>query len=543
MSIFDQPLQAPAKEDRWFSDRPGLLGALGFAPLLTVFFINLWGRPHYQFFPLALAGAGFLAWSRRQAVVRPFSPGQPMWTVLLVAGSFCGLVGATVLWSPWVGTIAAFIGLVGITWQVGGGVLLRALLPALLLVLTIIPPPLAADTRLIQHLRVLAVTWSSHFLDLLGVTHALAGNVIELPGQKLLVDEACSGINSVLITLAGCLFYGLWRRRSAVYILICLGSSLAFVLLGNVVRITLGAWLGFSYHIDILSGRVHELVGLVLLLSYLTMIVSLDQLLAFLTAPSRSRTLSRPPAPAAPPVAKVPARAQIPGVWLRAAAGAFALLGLVDLGLGALRYQQQKILAAAPVAPASHLRAGAKFTLPEQIGRWQRLSPEVSMLHKIETMGVLSQSWHYQQGDLQVAVALDYPFQGHHDLKICYELCGWEMVGQQFQGGRGTNRSPPFTEVRMRNQLSQQGTFWLSSVNERGEWKVGPPLKPGMKSGMVERLRSLAFQDASATYQIQVLWTGFNPLAPAEEEQVRQFYQAARQMLWRQLSAQMQEAK
>src|SRR6266446_6359210 len=42
----------------------GLLLALGYAPLLWVFFLNLWARPHYQFFPLALAGAAFLAWTR-----------------------------------------------------------------------------------------------------------------------------------------------------------------------------------------------------------------------------------------------------------------------------------------------------------------------------------------------------------------------------------------------------------------------------------------------------------------------------------------------
>ena len=51
------------EECRRKNSSPGVWVALGFAPLLTVFLINLWGRPHYQFFPLALAGAGFLAWN------------------------------------------------------------------------------------------------------------------------------------------------------------------------------------------------------------------------------------------------------------------------------------------------------------------------------------------------------------------------------------------------------------------------------------------------------------------------------------------------
>ncbi len=295
MSIAGQQERVSANESTLARNDPGpgmtvglgLLFALGYGPLLTLFFINLWGRPHYQFFPLAMAGAGFLAWTRLTEAPRPFDPGRPLITFLLVAASWFCLMGATVLWSPWLGGIAAFIGLAGFLWWRGGKPLLRSMLPALLLVLTIIPPPLAADTRLVEQLRVLAVRWSSRLLDVLGVTHALSGNVIELPGQKLLVDEACSGINSVLITLAACLFYGLWRRRSAIHILVCLTSTLSFVLLGNLARITLGAWLRFRYNIDILSGWRHELTGLVLFVGYLAMILSMDQLLVFLTSPTR----------------------------------------------------------------------------------------------------------------------------------------------------------------------------------------------------------------------------------------------------------------
>ena len=108
------------------------------------------------------------------------------------------------------------------------------------------------------------------------------------------MDEACSGINSVLITLAACLFYGLWRRRSVSHILVCLANALAFVLLGNLVRITAGAWLKFRYGVDILSGTPHEVIGLVLFVSYMAMILSMDQL-RVPDSPTRRRR--RRPAP------------------------------------------------------------------------------------------------------------------------------------------------------------------------------------------------------------------------------------------------------
>jgi hypothetical protein len=123
--------------------------AFGFAPLLLEFFANLWGRPHYQFFPMALAGAAFLAWSRLKEVTEPCEPGHGALTAALMGMSFCGVAAATALWSPWLASLAAVAGLAGVTWWVGGRERLRAVTPALVLLLTIIPPPLALDTQLI----------------------------------------------------------------------------------------------------------------------------------------------------------------------------------------------------------------------------------------------------------------------------------------------------------------------------------------------------------------------------------------------------------
>lgn len=544
MSIPGQPEQAAVEGRGVRHNTPqsmlapgnGFLFALGYAPLLALFFVNLWGRPHYQFFPLALMGAAFLAWTRLGEVPRPFEPGDHRLTALLVAASFVFLAAATVYWSPWLGGIAALIGLVSLVWWRGGKRLMTAMLPMLLLVLTVIPPPLSADTRLIERLRVLAVGWSSRLLDILGVTHALSGNVIELPGTKLLVDEACSGINSVLITLAACLFYGLWRRRSAIHILICLTSTLSFVLLGNLARITLGAWLKFRYSIDILSGQSHEVAGLVLFVSYLTMILSMDQLLVFLTSPVKSRRqpVETPPVAAGAGEPK-PVAMGIPRSWSRAAGYAFALLGLMDLGLGWNHYRQSRTEAA---LPKSALRQGATFAMPEQIGNWKRLNTEVPPLQKIETRGVSSQIWHYRRGDTLASLAIDYPFQGYHDVTLCYTLRGWDVLDQRTRGTQATNASPPFAEVRMQNHLGLHGALWFSAVDEHGRWLSGPGLNPSLKDSFLERFKLASLND-SVTYQVQVLSTGFNPLRPLEREQVRQFFEEARAMLRRQLFEQM----
>lgn len=191
----------PAANIRAVSSIPrwslGLLG-FGFAPLLVQFFLNLWKLPEYQFFPQALAGAGFLAWDRLREVPRPMIGGHPALGAALLLFSFAALALAVFIWSPWLTIVAALPAGIAVLWRVGGALLLRKMGPALVMVLTIIPPPIRLDVRLGLFLREVATTLSSRTLDLLGVVHCVSGNVIELPGQKLLVEEACSGINSVL---------------------------------------------------------------------------------------------------------------------------------------------------------------------------------------------------------------------------------------------------------------------------------------------------------------------------------------------------------
>ena len=64
----------PTLAERTGLTRPNLgLLAFGFAPLLLLFFANLWERMYYQFFPMAMAEAGFLGWTqldREKRVIR-----------------------------------------------------------------------------------------------------------------------------------------------------------------------------------------------------------------------------------------------------------------------------------------------------------------------------------------------------------------------------------------------------------------------------------------------------------------------------------------
>jgi exosortase len=505
------------------------LVAFGFAPLLLEFLGNLWNRPYYQYFPLALTGAVFLAVSRRRELPRPLVSGHGGVALVLLGGSFALLALGMVFVSPWLASVAAEVGLAGLAWWVGGWTLLRAMAPALAMGLTIIPPPLELDYNVMLYLRGVAVQWSSRVLDQLGVVHYLSGNVIELPRRQLLVEEACSGINSVLFTSAACLFYLLWQRRSLWRILICLPCVVAGVLLGNVIRITLGAWLSYHQIINLLDGWKHELMGLVLVVAYLILIPSLDRLLNFLSAPLRPKpAFSDMAVGTFPTVAATAPRIPAGRVaWLaRLAACAFALVGTV----AAVRDSQEIHYL---VASRSALRAGATFSMPDQLGNWRRIDAAVPS-HQVETEGIYSKIWHYQDGRTIASVALDYPFRGYHDVTICYRGNGWRITHQERQFGAGTNSHLPLMQVEMAREPASVGSLWFSTVDETGRWLEASEAG----RNFTYRWQMRAGLEATS-YRMQVLVTGYAPLPSAEREQAAELFQAARQILAQQVFDQL----
>ena len=496
-----------------------LLG-FGFVPLLVVFFLNLWKLPEYQFFPQALAGAGFLAWDRLREVSRPMVGGPPSLSAALLLVSFSGLALAVFFWSPWLAIVAALPAGIAVLWRIGGGALLRKTGPALVMVLTVIPPPLGLDLRLGLFLREVATTLSSRALDLLGVVHSVSGNVIELPGQKLLVEEACSGINSVLFVTAFCLFYFFWRRRSFWCFAICLPAALAFVVMGNVVRISLGAWLRYYHGIDFLTGWKHEAESIVLVAGYVVLVVSLEALFP------RGK-IQAPQTP--PPCREIPAARAFPPLWFRTACCLFAVLGVLStFKAWALSKATLEPLHAA----ASALAGGAVFSLPDRIGDWSRSETGPPKVSTIETLGLSSAIWNYQRPGMQAVIAFDYPIWSYHDVAECYLRNGWLIQRKEIIVPK--NGTPARFQLTMKKGLGTLGTLWFATINEKGEWVDLATLK----HDFISRL-GLPESRQETTYRIQLLLVGDKTPDSASVEAVNQLFEEAAATLAREMLQQV----
>jgi exosortase len=489
-----------------------------FSPLLLLYFKNLWSRDAYQFFPLALVGVGLLLHRESSDFPRPMVRGSRIVTGLSFTISILLLACATYLWSPWLGAIALLPALVGLVWWQGGRAWALALLPAGLLILTIILPPLKLDEVLTSKLQHLSTLGSSRVLGWLGVEHRMYGNVLEIPGHQLLVEEACSGMKSVLFTAAATFFYFFWRRRQTPVVLVSLLLVWGVVLLGNIARITSGVWLEYRYQINILTGARHEMVGILLLVIYLGFILCLNwvyEKLGMLVMSQRAYKVK--------PVVESNQSVPIPS-WLKFFLFAFSILCLAQFSR--LWAKQTNNLPLSRPA-VSRLANGKPPNLPNELDGWSRLRSGPPSLHKVEAFGgITSHVWQYRQGRTIATISLDYPFLGYHDVRLCYRGNGWSVVQQKMQASQGASGEEPYLEVRLQKEPSRVAFLWFSTFDESGRFLE----KSYARLGLLERFSTQLAEDTTS-YRVQMLIGNQRALGEEELAEARVFYEHIREKI------------
>ncbi|MEI6076704.1 MAG: exosortase U [Verrucomicrobiota bacterium] len=444
---------------------------LGFAPLLALFFSSLWNRSTYQFFPMALIGSGLLAW-RVVKEKEVHLASVTLWSIRLLSltGVLLFLL-AYVVWSPWLSFIAFLVTLVALLWGLGGKSLLLTFVPALLMVLAILPPPFNWDQTLTLWLRSVAMDVCSALLDCFQVTFARDGNTIQLPGKVLFVEEACSGINSFILCNVVCLFWLLWQRRPLQWLLLAMPATSLYVMLGNIIRITSGAIMYYYRRVDLLSGWKHEAFGLALLLGYCGLILSLDQLLVFLNRPVTARA-SRGSVPALIPL---PAGPELPALSAPRSHPLFGfpfvgvLIVIVALGATAL---QLRHMGSHPIRVAlSDFKTSRpiQLSLPQKVDGWDRINNDSGDRAMVETLAVHSIIWRFQRDGIMTSIAVDYPLNGFHNVRICYVGNGWNVVSE----GRLLDPQTQVDQHALALTLEQtlhHAVVFHSVINEQGKW-------------------------------------------------------------------------
>ncbi len=168
-------------------------------------------------------------------------------------------------WPVWWGYGTICIGVTMAAFYLyGGWPWMRFFAFPVLFMASAIPWPTYVEIDVVQRLMGINAVISAEVVSALGAPAVAIGNVIEVSGGVLGVNEACSGIRSLQSTLMAALFLaGLYRLKfSGGLLLVAIGAGIAFFC--NIVRTTVLTWEGATKGVEA-TEKLHDTAGFVIL--------------------------------------------------------------------------------------------------------------------------------------------------------------------------------------------------------------------------------------------------------------------------------------
>ncbi|RIK78047.1 MAG: hypothetical protein DCC67_12030 [Planctomycetota bacterium] len=558
--------------------------ALAYAPMLYVFFQQQWSRPQSQFFPFVIAAVAAMFWMRwQEAPAAAAAAGRrpAIIAAALAALAWTVLLLAVAMYNPWLSAFSFNLLMAAAAVMVGRRRAVVYLWGLWAMLWLMLPLPLGMDQRLISRLQLASSQLSSVLLDMTGVDHLMSGNMLLLPDRKLFVDEACSGIVSVMSVVACGVIYGVWRNRPPAHIAALAACGVFWAMIMNVVRISAIAVAWHYYRVDWTEGTPHEILSLAVFLVTFGAMLSTDQLLAGLLAPvelawratagdgpyfgrrlavlwdaavewgapqrvaedlyeheraprARAAAAARPMvAPAADRAAgATPRRGE--ARMLATLAASFSVLGAAQLSFMGWSY-------AHPAAPAANVADARRLdgeSLPSALAGFRRTAFKAEQRERDDIFGEFSRTYSFTDENARSYMAsCDFPFsQGWHELTVCYRGSGWEVTRRETRklpGGR-QDETWPITEADLEQSDGARGFVAWAMFDEHGA-PVSPPSGAVLDQLWRLAMRRSPYVPTRQMFQVQVFFASVEPIAEDQRAAARQLLAAAREELRRKI--------
>lgn len=240
----------------------GILLIVAFWPILISMYGSWFDEHAYmEHGILVLPAAAYMAWAKKDKLEA--LPRQPSaWGLgLMLWGALQAFLGIVAQW-VWIGRTAFLISLVGYIVVTFGWRMVKELIYPLCTLILMIAPPTFVFERLTLSLQLLASRLGESSLEALGYSVLRQGNVLEMVGIKLSVEEACSGIRSLVAIIFMCVLYNYffvegWRMKALI-----LAMATPIAILGNAIRIV-ATGIASQYNPALVQGAAHEAFGYV----------------------------------------------------------------------------------------------------------------------------------------------------------------------------------------------------------------------------------------------------------------------------------------
>jgi exosortase len=270
----------PARADHPVRDAWPLL--LGFAALAIPTAASLsqqeWTRDYGAHEPIVCLIGGWLIWRERRSIGSIARPGHwlPTWLALLAALPMYGFGRAFDF--PTLETLGLYgVGLALLHAALGPAVLLRLWFPLLFISLAI-PPPRALLDSLTGPLKELVSVLAASGLKAVGLPVGRQGVIIFVAQYELLVEDACSGMNSLMGLTAVSLLYGYFARGASVatsIFMVCLAIPVAMA--ANVARVALLVLVTYTFGDAVGQSFLHYAAGIFLFAAALALVFIIDK--------------------------------------------------------------------------------------------------------------------------------------------------------------------------------------------------------------------------------------------------------------------------
>ena len=320
------------------------------------------------------------------------------------------------------GLILIMAGLVR-AWSSRGA--LRVLMPPLAFLLFALPLPESVVVHLTLPLRHVSTSLARWLLWGGGVPVVQEGNVLQLAQGAIGIGEACSGIISVWVLMAGTAGFALCTGARRFRAALLTAAVVPVVIAANTVRVIVSSLSLVTGHAELTRGQAHEILGLCTF--------GLSVIVLFFLAEALCR---RPAPPASTAPAEVPPSRPVMAAWRQTVTRSLACLLLAGGLAGAHTIErhyadQDRARSLLPVART----ALAQF--PAQVGGFQRVevldlsAEELRTLQPADRLVAVYQAptgerlrlvllyWHPQQ------VSRRAQWLGPHRIDVCYPGQGW----------------------------------------------------------------------------------------------------------------------
>jgi len=143
-----------------------------------------------------------------------------------------------------------------------------------------VPPPGALIDRITAPLKQFVSEVAMRSVSLFGIPASRQGVTIYVDKYQLLMEDACSGMNSLVgLTAISLLYIYLLRGTSARYALLMTAFVIPIAIVGNILRVIILILLTYFAGDEVAQGFLHYTAGFILFALDLLLVFALDNLL------------------------------------------------------------------------------------------------------------------------------------------------------------------------------------------------------------------------------------------------------------------------